>query len=209
MHVRTRSIAYAFWQEHGFTKVMRYPRSQLDVTDFDFTPFSGAKERAKRHGIEIWRLTELREADPKWQEKLWESEWEIDQDVPSPDPFTRQPIEEYVKRFTRPNFTADGWFIAVDSTQESRPYVGMSTIWPSSANKEKVYVGLTGTLRSHRRKGIATALKLLTFKFTQSIGARFIETDNEENNPMYDLNMKLGFEPLPAWVDFEKKLAAN
>lgn len=35
---------------------------------------------------------------------------------------------------------------------------------------------------------------------------KFIETDNEENNPMYQINMKLGFEPLPAWVDYEKTL---
>ena len=36
---------------------------------------------------------------------------------------------------------------------------------------------------------------------------KFIETDNEENNPMYQINLKLGYEPLPAWVDYEKKLS--
>ena len=66
--------------------------------------------------------------------------------------------------------------------------------------------GLTGVLRSHRRRGIATAVKLPTIDFARSVGARYISTDNEENNPMYQLNLKLGFRPMPAWLDFEKHL---
>jgi hypothetical protein len=33
-----------------------------------------------------------------------------------------------------------------------------------------------------------------------------IETENEENNPMYDLNLKLGFQPCPAWTNYVKVL---
>jgi hypothetical protein len=33
-----------------------------------------------------------------------------------------------------------------------------------------------------------------------------IETYNEENNPMYALNLALGFKPQPAWLEFEKRL---
>lgn len=61
-------------------------------------------------------------------------------------------------------------------------------------------------VRSHRRKGIATALKLRAINFAKGYGAKVIETDNEENNPMYYLNMKLGFRPRPAWLEFEKKI---
>lgn len=31
-------------------------------------------------------------------------------------------------------------------------------------------------------------------------------TENAEENAMYQLNLQLGFEPLPAWVNLEKKL---
>ena len=67
---------------------------------------------------------------------------------------------------------------------------------------------LTGVLRSHRRRGIATTLKLHAMAFAHQYGARVIVTDNEESNPMYDLNMKLGFKPGPALVENQKQLVA-
>jgi len=164
-----------FLTDKGFKMVMREPISELDVTDYDFSRFDGAEEKANSHGVEIWRLT---------------------------DPVTQPPFEQYIKRFSNPRFTSDGWFIAVDQGD----YVGMSTVWLNTAVPEKLYVGLTGVLRSHRRKSIATAMKLRTFQFVQSVGGKTIETGNEENNPMYDLNIALGFKPKPAWCDYEKIL---
>ena len=35
-------------------------------------------------------------------------------------------------------------------------------------------------------------------------GATIVETDNEENNPMFDLNMRLGFRPVPAWTEYRR-----
>ena len=61
-------------------------------------------------------------------------------------------------------------------------------------------------VRSHRRKGLATALKLWGIAFAKRYGAKLLETDNEESNPMCHLNRKLGFEPQPAWIDFEKRM---
>ncbi len=82
-------------------------------------------------------------------------------------------------------------------------------MWVNPANPSKVYVGVTGVARAYRRRGIATVLKLRTIQFAQEVGARWIETENEENNPMYQLNLKLGFRPIPAWLVYEKKLGAS
>jgi hypothetical protein len=42
--------------------------------------------------------------------------------------------------------------------------------------------------------------------YAQMLGIESIETDNEENNPMFQLNLRLGFKPIPAWVSYHKKL---
>ncbi len=61
-------------------------------------------------------------------------------------------------------------------------------------------------LRPYRRRGIATALKLRTIDYAQQHGARSITTGNEENNPMYQINLALGFQPKPAWISYRKQI---
>jgi hypothetical protein len=42
--------------------------------------------------------------------------------------------------------------------------------------------------------------------YAQQRGATRIVTNNEENNPMYQINVKLGFKPTPAWLELHKRL---
>ena len=129
--------------------------------------------------------------------------------MPSPDPATPEPFEQFVKGFSHPNFLADGWFIAVDSTGADGavgPYVGITTLGASQADEGKLYTWLTGVRRPYRRRGIALALKVHAIEFAQQQGTQVIETDNEENNPMFQINLQLGFQPQPAWLEFEKTL---
>ena len=101
-----------------------------------------------------------------------------------------------------PDYIPEGYFLALDGDR----YVGMSSLWNRRVKKGEVYTKLTGVVRSHRRRGIATALKVRAHEFAKSIGAEVVVTDNEENNPMYDLNVRLGFKPMPAWLLFRKLL---
>ena len=188
-----------FLTRQGFREVMRWPLSQLDVTAFDQSKFAGAERRLNASGMEIKTLSELKRVDPECRRKLWRLHSKIDEDVPAEEPIKPQSWEEYAHLFNTPWFHADGCFIAVDGTD----YVGLSMIFSKPSEPEKMEQGITGSLRSHRRRGVATALKVRVIDFVRAFGARYIVTDNEENNPMYDLNRKLGFTPLPAQIGFQ------
>jgi mycothiol synthase len=195
--------AVDFLTKRGFRQVLRSPMSELDVANFDFAPFSEYASRMRELAIQIFSLEEMGAVDPDWKRKFYELETEISRDVPSTDPLTPPTYENFQERVLRhPAFNAACQFIALDGDT----WVGLSGLWLSLAEPGKLYTGLTGVVRSHRRKGIATAMKLRAITFAESYGAEVIETDNEENNPMYELNLKLGFEPRPAWLQFEKQI---
>lgn len=196
------TLQLEFLQQNDFQQTMREPRSELDVANFDFVPFAGYPERVAASGIEIVSVRKLQLRDADWMQKLCNLDNAIQQDVPRTNEFTPAELEKYAKKFKRPNIRTDAWFVAVDGEH----YVGISSLWPNPVLKQILLVGITGVLPSHRRRGIATALKLKTIEFAQAYGAKIIETDNEENNPMYDLNMQLGFKPKPGLLHFEKIL---
>jgi len=198
-------------QSQGFAAKMRYPVSELDVTTFDFSRFEGAQERVAGAGVTILPLAELREKDANWLRKTYEMLWQIEQDVPQVDPPVKEPFEEFVKGLKHPNFWPEAWFIAVDPAASSDDdpvgaYVGVSMLGKNPPMPERLYTWLTGVVRSHRRKGIALAMKLRAIELAQQSGAIAIRTDNEENNPMLGINKTLGFVEIPAGVEYEKEL---
>jgi mycothiol synthase len=75
------------------------------------------------------------------------------------------------------------------------------------ADPDTLASGLTGVVRSHRRRGIATALKVRACEYARRVGARAIETGSEEHNPMSILNAGLGFVPMPAWLVYKKTVS--
>jgi GNAT superfamily N-acetyltransferase len=195
--------AVRFLTERGFRPAMRAPVSYLDLANFDPAPFAAYPAGVREQNIDIRPLSEIMLEDPDWKRKYWELDWEIIQDVPSPDPITKSPLEVFEQRvFGSPSFVPEAQYIALDGGQ----WVGMSGLWRTQAATHMLYTGLTGVVRSHRRRGIAMAMKLRAIDFAREYAATKIETDNEEGNPMFQINLKLGFEPQPAWLDFEKKL---
>jgi hypothetical protein len=43
----------------------------------------------------------------------------------------------------------------------------------------------------------------------KEMGFESIRTDNEEKSPMYLLNVRLGFKPIPSWLAYKNELAKS
>jgi len=97
-----------------------------------------------------------------------------------------------------PHVSTDAYFSAVAEGDGAERYVGLSGISVNWADPTIFTTEMTGVIRSHRRKGIATAHKVKAMTFVKEQGGKVIDTGNEENNPMFVLNQKLGFKPGPA-----------
>lgn len=192
-----------FLQKRGFRQTMRWPVSEINPSTFDSTSFAERFERLRAGGTTLHTLAELQISDPLYKEKLYELEWEGTQDEPHPDTPTKMTFEQFVKSyFEIPGFLPEGWTIAVDGDQ----YVGMSELRKDLNDATRLQTGFTCTARSHRRRGLATAMKIRGLEFAKAYGAQVIRTGNEESNPMYQINLNVGFEPRPAWLAFEKKV---
>jgi len=84
--------------------------------------------------------------------------------------------------------------------------VGLTQLWRSEASAD-LYTGLTGVSRSHRGRGIATALKVRALGAARANGASRVFTDNDTRNvEMIAVNDKLGFKRLPALLSMANSL---
>lgn len=198
---KTRAIR--FLENRGYALHQRSPVSVLQVETADLDRFAWAAEKMSQLGIRIVNLETLDKEDPAWQIKALAMRNEVRQDVPSVLERKPETIEDFQTKVLEASwYDPRGYVIAIAPDGD---YIGLSYIAKSEANPEKLYTNLTGTKRGWRRKGIATAMKIAIIRYALANNIKEIETDNEENNPMYDLNMQLGFKPSPADLVYEKK----
>ena len=143
---------------------------------------------------------------PNFYKKLEKLEWTYAQDFPIPDgvKHTRAPFKQFMK------FTLDYYkncygmeIIAVFNGE----YIGSTNLYASAkAEPYKAWTGGLGVLKKFRRKGIATAIKIKAIEKLVKKGITEIRTDNEENNPMYKINVSLGFKPVPFSLEYMKEI---
>jgi RimJ/RimL family protein N-acetyltransferase len=79
--------------------------------------------------------------------------------------------------------------------------VGYAALVTRPASPEVLEHGFTAVVRSHRRRGIAKALKRAHLAWAAKHGYRRLVTyTQEENEAMRAINTKLGYVGEPAWI---------
>ncbi|ACO46993.1 GNAT family N-acetyltransferase [Deinococcus deserti] len=192
--------AVAFAQRRGLKEVMRVFDNVLNLETFDFSAWeSGARLPA---GVRARTLAELtQEGGEDAAMRAYHSAFsEVRLDVPRSGDATEQTMDDFRKRAQSPNFFPDGVLLAVTDSGEA---VALSELWRSPTGPHRLDVGLTGTRRAWRRKGLALALKLEAMRRASAAGVQELWTGNATTNaPMLELNTRLGFRPRPAYIEF-------
>lgn len=183
-------------KEAGFEVSQTVEGSRLLLSEFDPAPFM-AKLEAAGEKYRLVTAAELDEEGFDWIPPLWEATNEIAKDIPTTLPYCRPPIDEYrqLVRTEKVIYQTDTMMIALEGDK----VVGYSRVTLSDIMPELASTGMSGAIRSHRRQGIVTALKVLGIERMKAKGIRWLQTDNDESNPMFQLNLQLGFKPCWKW----------
>ncbi|OQY42410.1 MAG: hypothetical protein B6242_16250, partial [Anaerolineaceae bacterium 4572_78] len=192
-----------FAEKRGFKEIMREVLSFLDITKFEPTAYDDVLQKVNDMDIKLISLEQFMDIDPDHKRKLYKLDRELSRDLPSHTPETPMDFMDFEKEvFSNPNLLPDGWTMALHGND----CIGVSMLFDSKGDKTKLYTGLTGVRRPYRRQGIAIAMKVKSIMYAKEHGFARIQTENDQNNPMFLLNQKLGFVAQPSWIEYEKLL---
>ncbi len=189
-----------FAARRGFVDGMRMQESRFNFQAFDPGGFEADLEHAKTQGIVIRSWAEI-EGGEEREREFYALTQQLLMDMPSVDPHDPPAFELWRKRMLQsPRFLPELNLVALDGED----LIGLSNFWRSQVPGQ-VGTGLTGVLTSHRRRGIATALKVRALSAARAAGFRSTITWNAaENAGMLGINTRLGFLPAKAWIEMEK-----
>ena len=133
---------------------------------------------------------------------IFDIEAAVISDVPADTPILILPYKEWKAQFyDNPRNDMDSSLVAFDGDTP----VGLT--WQDRVG-ERIWTGMTGTLRSHRGRGIAKAMKAASLARAYHSGATVAYTDNDADNAaMLAVNHWLGYRPYTDQHTMVRRLA--
>lgn len=178
------------YRARGYRTVERAALGRLELATFDEARFADRIGRVEARGYRIVRADRLVAEDPAWLPRMHALREAILADVPSDGGFAPPTEEALALELADPDrFRADLAHVAIRGDS----YVACCHIIPMARQEDGGFCSLTGTLRSHRRRGVALAIKVASAAGARALGLACLTTLNEVDNPMRTLNATLGF----------------
>ena len=189
-----------------FNLVQTNREYSCDIRKIDFTKYKNLINNLESKGIKLY--------DSKYEMKNWSNHykkleelcWTYGQDIPMPKGVERErePFNEFIKG--QNNYEKNYYAAEIIAVKDNKYIASTDLEYYPKAEPYKAWTGSLGVIKKFRRMGIATALKIIAFQKLIEKGIYEVRTDNEENNPMYKINEKLGFKPVPFSLDYLKEI---
>jgi GNAT superfamily N-acetyltransferase len=195
-------VAGGFAARRGFVETKRDWEMVLDLPSFEGGRHQEFIERVEDHGLRIRSMAEWM-AEGDIGQAFHEFFRDVRQDVPRSEPVSDLSFEEFSDFvLDAPDLIREGTFFVFDGDVP----VAMTMSW-HAGDPPELHTGLTATTRSHRGRGLATALKVSALSWGQADGRVRAVTDNDINNvEMLAVNTKLGYVKQPALISGLKEL---
>jgi GNAT superfamily N-acetyltransferase len=184
-----RAEGIAFLERRGFTVIERAKVVRLDLVGLE------PPDATPPPGIRFVTLAERPDLVPA----VHAIAVETFPDIPGDEPMAAGDLDEFRARdIDRPGMARDAFIVALD---EGGRVVGYACLVLEGGHPGMALHDMTAVTRSHRGRGIATALKRASIAWAIRAGLTALETGNDEANaPMRAVNARLGYRPLPDWL---------
>lgn len=195
-------LAMRFARRFGYDIDRHIFESELDLTTFDETPYTGLIPGLEAQGFRFVSLADLGDTTEA-RRALYQVNHDAVLDIPGyvGDWFTFEQFLELVcgSDWYRP----EGQFGVLDGDT----WAGIAAV-QLLADKNLAYNLFTGVMPAYRGRKLALALKLVAIHYALEHGMQRMRTDNDSlNGPMLAVNRKLGYIPEPGKYFIRTRLA--
>ena len=191
--------AMTWLESNGFESTFTEIYSRLMVADVDVAAYAVLRATLKAAGVTYVHAQEMQHIPRHLLQQLRDLQADIYEDIPTPDPPVPPTLASVATDIA--NVEEGHYLFAADT--DGKP-VGIVKLVIEGDYCE---FALTGVARDFRRKGLATAMKIYLIELLQRDSPILsIITANAPQNPMYDINLKMGFRAYKTRHTFELRL---